>query len=145
MLDAKFENERQRAAQITNSALSQALLDGEVRRELDRIRRSRFYEGANTQEEASTLAKRLIHGDLSAATDMTRASGVACCARWQTTNGDPAQVREVLTEANRLVRTDDAIIAEAFLAAKNDWQQGLAALAPINSDVRRTAALQIIR
>ena len=143
MLDAKFEAERRLAKRPVN-LLSQALLDEEVRRELDRIRRSRFFAGAETQADATKLAKRLVDGDLLPATNETRSAAIAACARWQVLNGDFDQVQLLLAEATRLGNAEDAVIASAFVIAKTDWQQALAALAPIDSGPRRMAALQIV-
>ncbi|PVE20289.1 hypothetical protein DC522_33220 [Microvirga sp. KLBC 81] len=71
-----------------------------------------------------------MEGDLSSATDATGAAAIAACAKWRAVKGDPAQVQQLLAEADRLGNTDDAVVAASFLA-------------PINSDVRRMA-LQIV-
>jgi hypothetical protein len=43
--------------------------------------------------------------------------------------GDPDEVQRLLAEANRLGDAEDAVIASAFVIAKTDWQQAIAALA----------------
>jgi hypothetical protein len=144
LLDAKFDAERQRLALRPVDSLSQALLDDEVRRELDRIRRSRFFDGAKTLAETAKLAERLVDGDLSLASEQVRSEALAACARWQVLKGDPDQVQRLLAEANCLGDGEDAVIASAFLIAKTDWQRAMAALAPIDSAPRRMVALQIV-
>ncbi|MBB4201037.1 hypothetical protein CCR94_13820 [Rhodoblastus sphagnicola] len=143
MLDAKFEAEQRRNQRFVNP-LSQALLDEEVRREIERIRRRRFFDGANTQDDAAKLTKRLVGGDLSSAADGTRSAAIGACARWQALKGEPDRIQQAIDEANRLGDSEDARIASAFLVAKTDWQQALAALAPVNSGPRRMAALQVV-
>jgi len=143
MLDAKFEAERRYNQRLANP-LSQALLDEEVGREIERIRRSRFFDGANTQDDAAKLSKRLIDGDLSSASDETRSAAIGACARWQALQQEHDRVKQQIEIACRLGDSEDALIASAFLVAKSSCHEALSALAPISNPPRRMAALQIV-
>lgn len=131
------------AGASAGSDLERELLDGFVAREIDRLRKWRFYEGNEVQQQAQSLAERLASGNLRAS-DAARARAIATCARWISRSADPAVVDRLLAAANSLAPTEEATILAAFIAARADWAAGLAALAPIDTSARRTAALQMV-
>lgn len=121
-----------------------ALLDTLVENERERIRRGRYHAGFPTQKETEEFAGQLLDGDLAGASDEVRARALACCARWQTLKADLDVLRSLVAAADRLAATEEAVLAQAFLEAQSDWRTGLAALAPINSPARASAALQMV-
>lgn len=126
------------------SALHRQLLDAEAERELERLRKWRFFEGNDVPRQATALVERLSSGDLVAASATVRAAAIASCGRWLVTTAPVESSEELLSSANSLAPTEEGIILGAFLAAKSTKLEGLAALSPIDNPGRRTAALQVI-
>src|SRR5204862_7085705 len=112
------------------TTLTLSLHNNEVEKQVERLRRSRFYPDFQIETEANRLAQRLIDGDYSQASDSTRARAIAMCTRWQARSADAAYVEGLLTTATNLVQTEEAVIASAFVAARSGWRTGLEALAP---------------
>lgn len=126
------------------SDLERQLLDDFISREIDRLRKLRFYEGNGVHEQAQLLAEQLVSGNLARASDSIRARAIATCARWIVRRSDRAVIDRLLSFAKSLGAPDEIAILAAFIAARDDWTAGLAALAPINTAARRTAALQMV-
>lgn len=125
------------------SARARRLIDAEVERQSEHIRRGRFFSGFPTQVKAEDLAAHLLEGDFAGASQSTKARALARCARWQALKADPAKLQTLLDAANLLESTEDAVIAAAFLAGRANWKDGLRALAPIENPPRRAAAFQM--
>jgi hypothetical protein len=63
------------------SALGRELLDREVERKIEALRRARFFQGVDVSARARLLSERLIMGNLVQASDAVRARAIALCAR----------------------------------------------------------------
>lgn len=125
------------------SELVRALLDKVIATDIERIRKSRFYPGNRAREEARKLSDRLQTGDLQSATTDVRARAIAVCGRWLTYDEDQKLAADLLSTSRRLGATEEATILEAFVIGRESWAQGLSALSPLDSPVRKTAALMM--
>jgi len=123
-----------------------ALVDAEVERRLDRIRRARFFASSNTRAEAAAFGDALIDGNLRGASAKVRGVALAWCARFLAAAGEPGPER-YLEAAEAILAHDCEVltVARAFAAARTDFEQGLAILDPDASGLQATAAFQIMR
>lgn len=126
------------------SPLARGLVDEEIERRGEHIRRGRLFEDFETATEAARLAQRLTDGDLRGGSNEMRGRMLAQCARWQVTTGAREDIDALLATAERLGPSEDAQIARAFLDAKESWQSGLARLSPVDTVARQSAALRIV-
>lgn len=124
--------------------LPRELLDGEVVRELDCLRRRRFFGEVDSPTDARRLAARVNGGDLSGASGTLRATALAVSARYLASEAGGAEARRLIDGAAVIADVEETVIAKAALAAVCDVDAALATLAPIDSPARRLAALGIL-
>lgn len=143
-LDTQMYELRQAQAAHPTTTLQRELLDRRAEHEVDRLRRRRFFTGVDVGGEAQVIADRLTSGALRAASDSVRARGLASCARWLSRADGSVRAAEFLARARELADVEEVRIAEAFLVDQADESAALAKLAPIDSALRREAALAIV-
>lgn len=121
------------------------LIDGHVEETLEALRKKRLLLPAGIAGDASRLAERLkIGGDLASASAGVRARGLAVCARWLSRTAPERVVSELIAESEALRLTPELAVAKAFgLSQQGEWRASLAALKPIDTPDRRSAALII--
>ena len=120
------------------------LVDQEVKRATDILRKSLFFDEFEELRYSSTLAGKLINGELSVGSDGIRSQALAWCARILSSE-KPEKAKECLEFAKELASCHETIIAEAFLTSqKGKKNDALSALAKINSPMSLTAALMIV-
>ena len=137
--------EQNLAAQVLSPSpspsLPLALVDAEALRHLTRLKRSRFLYGARPREQASRLARALLHGDLNLASSPTKARILAWCARILIPDVDSPHGPQLLQTARSLADTEEVRIAAAFQRSHSgDLPGALAALSEIGSPAARSAA-----
>ena len=120
------------------------LVDQEVKKATNTLRKCRFFDEFEKVQYSSTLADKLINGELSEGSAKSRNKALAWCARILSyENREKAE--ECLKYASELPSCQETIIAEAFLTSqagkKND---ALSKLAEIDSLMSRTAAFLIV-
>ena len=120
------------------------LLDEEVDRQTDRLRRARFFEGPDHAAAARDLAARVEGGDLSAASPQVRAAALAACATWLARAERRIEAERLLATSRALADTAGVQIVRAALLALDDRNAALASLAPVDSEAKRGAALSAI-
>ncbi|WP_156420432.1 MULTISPECIES: hypothetical protein [unclassified Sphingopyxis] len=126
------------------SELARTLLGEAAEADAEHIRKGRFFVGFDSVEAARRLAAQLAEGAYSICLPPVRARLLARCARSLTFKGDAAEVDRLIAASRALAPTNEATIASAFLAAKEDWKAGLQILATLDTALARSAALQIV-
>lgn len=129
----------------THTAYPRELVDGHVVETLETLRQWRLLLPAGIAGDAARLAGRLkAGGDLSSASSQNRARGLALCARWLSRTAAESDVSELIAVSEELLITPELAIAKAFqISQQGDWSAALAALKPVNTPERRSAALII--
>jgi len=87
--------QRLSATAISEGALQEiprSLVDAETEKRIVRLRKMRFFFGSDHVEQASRLARDLLHGELSAASPGLKASTLAWCVRLLLARPVPADV-----------------------------------------------------
>ena len=120
------------------------LVDLEVKKATDTLRKSRFFQEFNEFEFSSILAGKLIDGQLSGGAATTRSHALAWCARILHSE-DREKAEKCVEYAKTLASSHETPIAEAFLTSqKGKKNEALSALAKIDSPMSRTAAFLIV-
>lgn len=123
------------------------LVDKEVERRVQIIRRGRFFSGAKTRELVEKLCDELRVGNLKASSKTVKGRAFAFCARMLAANDETREHgRSALQHAVRLLDADDdIIIAQSSLEAYDgDLDKALSTLASIDSPRSRGVALRLI-
>lgn len=124
--------------------IPQDLLDAHINNELETMKRSRFFVGSKHKAAALRLAGRIQTGNLARASATVRATALALCARYLAREDDIADAERLLAAALAIETSESAVIATAFAHARTDADAGLAALTPIDTPAKRTAALLVV-
>lgn len=120
------------------------LVDREIKKATDSLRKSRFFTEFNEIESSSILAGKLIDGSLSEGAATTRSHALAWCARILQSE-DREKAENCVEYAKKLSSCHETIIAEAFLTSQlGKKNEALSALAETDSPVSRTAAFLIV-
>ena len=115
-----------------------------IKDETTNLRKSRFFEEFDKVQVTSTLAVKLINGELSVGAASLRGQALAWCARILCFE-DREKAEEFLEFAKELSTCHETIIAEAFLSSqKGNKSDALSALVEIDSPMSRTATLIIV-
>ena len=126
--------------------MSRDLVDAEALRRLRRLRQSRFFVGARSDEQASRLAGALLNGDLVLASATTKARGLAWCARIAVGRSDDSEVPVLVTTARSLADIEEVAIAEALERSHaGDLDGALDTLSKIKSRAARSVAFITIK
>ena len=121
------------------------LVDGEIEKEVDILRKSRFFEEFNSDSVSLKLAKDLVEGKFRWGTDLARSRALAWCVRFLSRTEELETVEEYLTVAKNLDICDEVRIAEAFvLSRKKEKGNALKILKGIDSSMSRSAAFMIV-
>ncbi|MFC5700160.1 hypothetical protein ACFPVX_02605 [Cohnella faecalis] len=123
---------------------SERIIDERISKELECLRRSRFYSDFDTARETLIFANSLLDGGLSSGSSVVRCHSLAWCSRLLSiTEVDKAQ--ELLNHAKALGSCPEINVAEAFITSKKgDKHAALTALASENSPLSRSAAIMIV-
>ena len=121
------------------------LVDQEIEKEVENLRKSRFFQEFDRARSSLALGERLSERELSAGSDEIRSQGLAWCARLLSRSGALGQAEEFLELAKTLGDSPEIRIAEAFvLSQKGNKAAALQILAAIDSCASRSAALIIV-
>ena len=121
------------------------LVDQKINREVELLRRSRFFSDFNSVHSALSLARMLLDGELSGGTKPTKSKALAWCARLLS-SADTDKAEELLTEAKRLGACPEIQIADAFIASqKRDVAAALNTLAVVASSASRSASFMVAK
>ncbi len=121
------------------------LIDQEINKQVDILRKSRFYDEFDRYEFAQTLGMQL-NDNLKGGSSQVRSMGLAWCARVLSTSDQQDHQAENYLEVARTLEKSDAVrIAEAFIESKkNGKSSALKILADINTPAARSASLMIV-
>jgi hypothetical protein len=116
-----------------------AIIDAEVARQTERLRKCRFFAGVNTIDDARRLTVSLDSGALAVASSTTKSVALTWCARYlATTAPDEAQsiLDRITTPSQDLIA-----IARGFIEqGRGNLALGLGLLATIDAPMSRGAA-----
>lgn len=115
------------------------VIDTEVSRQVERLRRHRFFAGFNTIDEARRLLTGLENGVLALASSATKSEALAWCARLlATTSPDEAQS---ILDSIAAPNLELIAVARAFIKqGSGHLAEGLRELAAIDTPMSRGAA-----
>jgi hypothetical protein len=126
---------------VTPVVIPRELVDAEAERRLSRLRKSRFFVDAKSEEQASRLATDLLSGDLALASDIVKVRGLAWCARLLLGRPDRTEGQKLARAARQLATTEEVAIAEAFEQSyAGDLNAALATLSKLESPAARSAS-----
>lgn len=121
------------------------LVDREIKKATDTLRKSRFFPEFDRVRASLTLARKLAEGDLIGGTDEVRSHALAWCVRLLARNEELDKAEKYLDLAKELGTSEEIGIAEAFVASqKEDESTALRKLAGIKSTNARSAAFMIV-
>ena len=121
------------------------LVDREIEKEVDILRKSRFFTEFDSDSYSLDLAEKLTKGKLSWGTDSARSRALAWCVRIFPRTEEPDKMEEYLATAKNLEICDEVKITEAFiLSRKKEKNDALKILAGIDSPMSRSAAFMIV-
>lgn len=121
------------------------VLDGALQREIEELRKSRFFPGSDTTASALRMLKQLKDGDFSQGSAEVRSNAFGACGRWLSRSEEKEVAEEAIKQSKALGECNDAVIAKAFLTEPKDWTECLKALAPLDSPEKVTAAIMAVR
>lgn len=128
------------------SYLPTELIDQRIKEEVALLQKSRFFNEFDKIRTSSSLANRLVDGELSGGTDEIRSQALSWCARLLSSTQEFSKAEDYLKLAKKLDSTPESNIADAFImSAKGDKDGALNILAQIDSASSRSAALMIVR
>ena len=121
------------------------LIDAEIGRELEKVRKARFFPDFKRNEEVLRFATQVESGRLSFGSAKLRALALAWSARLLAPSGQIAEAQKFLTSAKLLEVNTESQVAEAFIASEQgDLPQALSILSGISEAIARTAAVMIV-
>ena len=120
------------------------LVNEKIRGETTSLRKSRFFDEFDKERVTSTLAGKLMNGELSVGAATERSQALAWCSRILCFE-DREKAEEFLECAKGLATSHETIIAEAFLTSqKGKKNDALNILAEVDSSMSKTAAFMIV-
>ncbi|MDP1931603.1 MAG: HNH endonuclease [Gammaproteobacteria bacterium] len=120
------------------------LVDAEIEKQVDVLKKSRFFQEFDKQGYALKLGRELIDRSLSGGNDLARCKGLSWCARVLSLTDERATAQGYLDSAKALGVCQEVDIAEAFLLGDKGRAAALSKLGNHQSPEARTAALMII-
>lgn len=136
------------AERVSNLVSADAvdIIDAEAAREVEHIRKRRFFVSSGTSEAAIALAAMVSDGRLKSASPIAKARAFAWCARW-VCYSEAAVAADLLTRARTLTGAllPEIIVATAFLRGLELGATAVDALAIERSPLEATAWLQILQ
>jgi len=127
----------------TNTPIPNALIDSEINKRLERLRKIRYFNNINTEIEAEVLSNSIQSGDLKYGSQNVKSYALAWCARILSFK-DTILAEKILNAASLLSKSKTVDIASAFVsAAKGEYNNALNKLSSIDSPVSRSSAFII--
>lgn len=124
---------------------STALVDQNIEKEIEILRKSRFFAEFDKVKYSQNLVKKIIEGEYFGGTDSVKSRALAWGARILSHTEEFEKAEEYLQLSKNLGNSPEIEIAEAFiLSQKNDKSSALATLARIDLPSARSAALMIV-
>lgn len=122
------------------------LVDQEVEKNIERLRKSRFFFEFDRVRSSLDIGRLLVDGgSLSAGSAILREQGLAWCARLLSRSEELEKAEEFLAAAKTLGDSPETKIAEAFiLSQKGDKAAALQVFADINSHASHSAGLMVV-
>lgn len=121
------------------------LIDQIIEKEIDKLRKSRFFAEFDRNNSSLVLGTRLDEGNLSCGSAQLREQGLAWCARLLARSEEFEKAKKFFAIAKTLGDSQETKIAEAFIISQNeDKATALQILAGIDSDASRSAGLMIV-
>ncbi|WP_432697193.1 hypothetical protein ACQUQP_02270 [Marinobacterium sp. YM272] len=121
------------------SAFNTDLIDLEVERRREHLRKSRLFATFNIEEQTQSLVEDLRSGSLASASKQAKDTAFACCARFLSVVA-PEDARSILDSITS-PETELAVIARSLLEANSgQLDKALGSLAGSNSAISRGAA-----
>ena len=147
--EADTEKEHSPSTQSSQSdpQVPTELVNREIEKEVEILRRSRFYKEFKAVRFSSNLAKKLVEGNLSGGTNIVRSRALAWCVRiLSLASGElPDETEKYLNIAKDLKPCEETGIAEAFISSREDDKEtALNILNEIDSPMAKSAAFTIV-
>ncbi|MEE9382032.1 MAG: hypothetical protein V3V08_01275 [Nannocystaceae bacterium] len=121
------------------------LVDGRIEHEIDVLRRSRLFDGFDSEAFSRAFASRLTTGELCGGTRALRSRGLAWCARVLSPSASRQDADRCLKLARKLGDCPEIDIAAACISSQRHGKSvALAELAVIGSPASRSASLKVI-
>lgn len=120
------------------------LVDQEIKKATDILRKSRFFIEFDRIEYSLTLARKLTVGELSGGSDRVRSKALGWCIRLLS-DEQLERAESYLEEAREIGPCPEIDIAAAFIASrKGDKVAAMQKLAKIDSPISRSASLMVV-
>lgn len=121
------------------------LADREINKELNIIKKSRFFQEFSTVEHTLRLAEKLLNTDFSLGSNTTKSFALAWCARLLALTQYRENSIELLEKAKYYGNCQEIDIAEAFIIKGNKgFNEGLNRLSTLESPEAYTASLMMV-
>ncbi|GGX87849.1 hypothetical protein GCM10011290_14320 [Vogesella alkaliphila] len=120
-------------------AVDTAVIDAEVARQLERLRKGRLFAVFNTVDEARKLATSLQSGSLALASRRAKDEACAWCARCLSTS-EPDEAQSILDSVTNPGDELCAVAHSLILVGRGELQKALGELATVNTPISRGAA-----
>lgn len=121
------------------------LVNQKIEEEVDTLRKTRFFNEINRDDNALVLGGRLIEGELNSGTPDVRSRALAWCARLLARSEKTETAKEYLRRAKQLGTCPEISIAEAFIVSQDgNKERALGILATIHTPSARSASLMVV-
>ena len=122
-----------------------ALVDEEINREVETLRKSRLFEEFDRVNSALAFGRRVAGHELSGGSDDVRFRALAWCARLLSRSEEVEKAQEMLGLARALGSGQEVDIAQAFIDSEQGDRAGsLQVLAALDTPSSRSAALMVV-
>jgi len=125
------------------------LVNQKIEEELSILKKSRFYPEFDRINSSTSLANKLMEGELSGGASEVRMRGLSWCARLLSTGDDLDQTKSYIKFSKTLGNYSECSeieIADAFLnSARGKRNEALTALAAIDTSISRSASFMLVR
>lgn len=121
------------------------LVDEAIEKEVDKLRKSRFFFEFDSTRSSLRLARRIIDGNLSGGSDERRGRALAWCARVLSSTTELEEAAAFLEAAKLLGESLETRIADAFITSQQKGKTAaLQALAEIDTCASHSARLMVV-
>jgi tetratricopeptide (TPR) repeat protein len=130
---------------FSHQVFREDLVDGEIKKQVDRLRKSRFFPEFEKIAISRSFGRELVDRSLSGGTDEVRCNALAWCARILSVSDEIETAKEYLDAAKLLGVCREIDIAEAFICSKVEGKNaGLKILGKYNTPETRSASFMIV-